>query len=135
MKVVTTVAIVVAVWLAGVWGVVAGGYDRGFLVPPPEAAAESFARQITTGRNELALHALATSVAPVENPETLRMRFAPLFAATGKVNRVEAEQLSMFQDHARARVEIVGDDGHVTFELGLIRESHLWKVETLPAFR
>ena len=135
MKALLITAIVVAAWLAAVWAAVAGGYDRGFLVPTPDAAAESFTRQITTGRTALALHALATPVARVETPETLRVRFAPLFSRTGKVNTVEAEQLSMQQDHALARVHVVGDDGRVSFEVGLVRESYLWKIEKLPALR
>jgi len=129
------ITLVVVVWLAGVWGAVAGGYDRGFLVPPPDLAAENFTRQITAGRNELALHLLASSIARTETPGTLRNRFAPALERSGKVNRVEAEQVSMYQDRAVARVEIIGDDRRVTFELGLVRESYLWKIESLPAVR
>ena len=80
MRTLLIMAAVVGVTLGLVCVAVAGGYDR-FLVPPPEAAAENFVRQITTGRYDIARHALADATAAVETPLTLRSRFAPLFAS------------------------------------------------------
>ena len=106
--------------------------DASTFVPAPEVVTEGFARQITTRRFDLAVNYLASGTKKTETPRMLASRFDPLFAATGKVNRVDAEPQSMQQERAAARAIIKGDDGKTSFDVGLIRENGLWKIDRLP---
>lgn len=107
-------------------------HDTSTFVPAPETVTEGFARQITTRRFDLAVNYLASGRKKSETPRLLASRFEPLFAATGKVNRVDAEPQSMQQDRAVARAIIKGDDGTTSFDVGLVRENGLWKIDRLP---
>lgn len=108
------------------------GHDTSTLVPAPEAVTESFARAIATRRFDLAMNHLASGRKRTETPQTLKARFDPLFAATGKINQVDAEPQWMQQEHAAARATIEGDDGTTSFDVGLVREKGLWKIDRLP---
>lgn len=123
---------VLAASLLLIAAVVFGGHDRSTLVPVPESVAESFARQIAAGRYDLAMNYLASQTRRIETPETLAARFGPLFSSTGTINRVGAEPQWMQQDHAAARATIEGDTGQTPFDLGLVRENGLWRIERLP---
>jgi hypothetical protein len=126
-----TVAVLAASLLL-VAGVVFGGYDRSTFVPAPEAAAESFARAIAARRFDLAMNHLAAARARAETPQTLASHFDGLFGSTGKINKVDAEPQWMQQNRAAARATIQGDSGEVSFDVGLVRENGLWKVDQLP---
>ena len=132
MRAVLAVLGVVVGSLAIVGVAVHGGYDRGLLVPTPEAVVESFTHQLTTRRYGLALNMLAAQNEPSETAHTLETRFAPLFTVTGAVNRVDAEPRWIDRDRSAARAIIRGDRGNVTLEFGLVREYGLWKIESLP---
>ncbi len=132
MKALFAVFGVVVGSLAIVGVAVLGGYDRGLLVPTPEAVVESFTHQITTRRYGLALNMLAAHNEPSETAHTLETRFAPLFTATGAINRVDAEPLWIDRDRSAARAVVRGDKGNVTLEFALVREYGLWKIESLP---
>ncbi|HXG54061.1 MAG TPA: hypothetical protein VNJ03_01665 [Vicinamibacterales bacterium] len=67
-----------------------------------------------------------------EQAQTLELRFAPLLAGTGTVNRVAAEPVWMDLERSTARAIVRGDRGEVRLEFGLVRERGLWKIETLP---
>jgi len=118
--------------LAIVGVAVLGGYDRGLLVPTPEAVVESFTHQITTRRYGLALNMLAAQTEPGETATALETRFALLLTATGVVYRVDAEPLWIDRDRSAARAVVRGDKGNVTLEFALVREYGLWKIESLP---
>jgi len=132
VKAVLAVLAVVVGSLAAVGVAVRGGYDRGLLVPTPEAVVESFTHQITTRRYGLALNMLAAQTEPGETATTLETRFALLLTATGVVYRVDAEPLWIDRDRSAARAVVRGDKGNVTLEFALVREYGLWKIESLP---
>ena len=106
-------------------------HDASTFVPAPEAVTEGFARQIATRRYELAINYLSSTTAKKETPHSLKTRFAPLFDATGKINHVDAEPQEAQQDRAAARAIIEGDNGKVSFEVALVREKGLWKIDRL----
>ncbi len=106
--------------------------DTSTFVPGPEVVAEGFARQIATRRYDLALNHLASATKKKETPHSMKTRFEPLFAVTGTINTVDAEPRWTRRDGAAARAIIEGDNGQVTFEVGVVREHGLWKIDRLP---
>ena len=66
-------------------GIVFGRSDRTMFVPPPEAVAESFMRQLATGRYARALPYLSDDLAARTTPDTLRALTDRLQNRTGKI--------------------------------------------------
>ena len=112
--------------------VVFGGHDRSTFVPAPHAVAESFAREISTRRFELALTYLSASTRRVETPSTIERRFEEALNGAGTVNAVVAETVGMNEDHATAQAVIDGDRGRFIVALTLVRENGLWRIDGLP---
>ena len=112
--------------------VVFGGHDRSTFVPAPHAVAESFAREISAGRFELALTHLSASTRRVETPSTIERRFEEALNGAGTVNSVAAEMVEMIGDHATTQAVIEGHRGRVVFALTLVRENGLWRIDGLP---
>jgi hypothetical protein len=123
---------VLAASLLLIAGVVFGGYDRSTFVPVPEAVTESFTRQIVARRFDLAMNYLASQTRQIETPQTLAARFETLSSSTGKINQVAAQPQWMQQDHAAARATIEGDSGETSFDIRLVRENGLWRIDQLP---
>ena len=113
-------------------GVVFGGHDRSTFVPAPDAVAESFAREISTRRFDLAMNYLAASTRRVETPASIGRRFDEALNRAGKVNTVGAEMNEMREDHASTHAIVEGEGGRVVFALILVRENGLWRIEGLP---
>jgi hypothetical protein len=120
-----------AVALAVVAAAVHVGYDRSTLVPPADAVTESFARQIATGRFDLAMNFLAAETRRRESPQTRAARFAAIDPEAGKVDDVQADLQWMQQDHARARAEVTLRGRTTSFDVQLVREHGLWRVAEL----
>jgi hypothetical protein len=120
----TLAMIVVAAW------VFAAG-DRRTLVPPPDAVAEGFLRQLTARRyDRVESHVSRTRrSAPAWSAATLRRRFEPLWRYTGRVNQVDAELVSIEGDRARAVAGAQGDLAEARVLVELAREHGLWKVD------
>jgi hypothetical protein len=108
------------------------GYDRTTLVPPAESVTESFARQIATGRFDLAMHFLASETRRRESPHTLAARFASIEPKPGQVDDVQAELQWMRQDHARGRAEVTLRGRTTSFDVQLVRERGRWRIAELP---
>jgi hypothetical protein len=132
MRAVAAALAVVIGALALAGAAVFAGHDRSVLVPPPDAATESFTRQLTTRRYELALKMLSRGSAAAETPASLRARFGPLLQPAGEVNRVDAEVQWMAGERAAATAIVAGDSGQVRLGFALVREQGLWRVDTLP---
>jgi hypothetical protein len=124
-------AAVLAASLLLTGAVVFRGHDRSVLVPAPEATVENFARQLAARRFDLARKHLSSAASQSETAHTLAARFAGL-ARAGTINEVVAEPKWMREDSAAARAMIAGDADHVSFDVGLVRESGLWKIAHLP---
>ena len=122
---------VLAVSLLLIAAVVFGLGDRSTLVPVPEAVAENFAHHVAGRRFELAVQQLAAQTKRAETPQTLAVRFEPLLAMTGKINRVDAELQWTQEVYASARATIEGDAGSASFAARMVRENGLWRVEQL----
>jgi hypothetical protein len=115
----TMIVIAVCVFAAG---------DRQTLVPPPDAIAEAFMRQLTTGRYDR-VGSYLSRARREWSAAARRRQFEPLWRFTGTVNDVDAELVSIQGDRARAVATAHGDvaDARVLFEL--VREQGLWKVD------
>lgn len=94
--------------------------DRALFVPPPDAVAEAFTREVLTRRYDRANSYLATPVQR-EELEQLRQRL-------GESENVESEIVE--QDRARASARITLKSAR--FVLSLVWEKGEWKVAALP---
>jgi hypothetical protein len=133
MKEIASMIVVAAATLLLIAAAIFAGGDRSLLVPVPEAVAEDFTREIVTRRFDLAMKYLTTDRQRSESAQTIAGRFDPLFAATGKVNQVEAEPRWVQKDQASAAATVRGDRGAVSFDVSLVRgKDGLWKIDGLP---
>jgi hypothetical protein len=132
MKEVVLMLTVLAAALVITGVAVFGGGDRHLFVPVPEAVVESFTREITTRRFDLAMKQLAADRSRSETPQTLADRFDPMLREVGEVNHVEAEARWMSADRASASATVKGAFGVRSFDFTLMREHGLWKIDGLP---
>lgn len=132
MKAVGAALAVTIVALALAAAAVFAGHDSSLLVPPPDAATESFTHQLTTRRYELALKMLSGNTRRTETASSLQDRFVSLLQPAGQINRVDAEVQWAAGERAAATAIVRGDSGEVRMEFGLVREQGLWRIDTLP---
>lgn len=122
MKIVSVV-IAFAV-LAGATALAVEGFgDRALFVPPPDAVAEGFTREVMSGRYDRARTYLAESEA-VTNDELRAMR-------REGVTDVEAEIVSRTDTNAVVRVRLEGEEA-LRYELEFDRE---WKIASISERR
>ena len=128
--------IVVAVFASGLvlaGGAVFGLHDRQTFVPPPEAVAESFARQLVQRRYDLAVNYLGRNLRATTDANGLRARFDPLRQRIGTPNQVSGERDWMQESDASARALVEGESGNAVLQVRLEREQGLWRITQLPA--
>jgi hypothetical protein len=134
MKDLLPVLAVIAGALALIAAAVFGAGDADLFVPPPEAVAESFARQLVTSRYDLATKYLSTGLRRRVDAAGLRHRYEPMRKALGKINQVEAETESRSAVDAVARASVHGDGGTAPLRMRLVREHGLWVLGALPGW-
>jgi hypothetical protein len=124
---------IVAVALSVIAGATFGLGDRATLVPPPDAVAESFTRELVEERYALAMKFLAWNIASSMTPDELRRLYEPLRAGVGIPEQVEASLETMEEHRAAARTRVKGSEGSAVLQLRFVREDGLWVVSELPA--
>jgi hypothetical protein len=97
--------------------------DRELLVPPPDAVAEAFVREVITGRYARAREYLA---APLSDEE-LRALERMLEERTGEASEVEAEVVAQTAERALATVRVSGGRGSEAVAFALIFRKE-WKI-------
>jgi hypothetical protein len=107
--------------------------DESWLVPPPEAVAEGFVRQLATHRFRQTQHFLGQDARATLDPDRLSRWFDELERATGPIHAVDTESASRSGDAASAKVVVVGTLRSSALLIQLRRERGLWKVVVLPA--
>lgn len=107
--------------------------DRRTMVPPPDAVAESFARELTERRYELATRYLSSGLRGASGSGSLRAWFEPTRQRLGEPGQVAAEPGWMHGDRAVARAVIEAERGTATLELPMVRQAGLWVVDSLPS--
>lgn len=120
-------AIVVALGIVG--AVVFGARDASLFVPPPEAVAENFARELVSGRYQLARRQLSERERRQRGAADLKARFEAWRARIGPLNLAEAREVSRGSDGASAVCELQGERSAVVLTLSLVRQRGLWKVD------
>jgi hypothetical protein len=100
--------------------------DATMMVPPPEAVAEEFARELATGRYEMALpHVESTSAITLSS---VRVAGENLTARSGRVDQVEGEPGAIDGAHAMASALLTTERGQVRLRFRLVRTSGVWKI-------
>lgn len=130
MKAVAAVLGVAAVSLALVaWAVFVLG-DRTVLVPPPEAVAEGFMRQLQTRRFEQARSYLARPA--VRSAEDLRARLEALERAVGRIQDVRGRRGTVGSLDASAVADLTtADRARAEVAFSLRREHGEWRIADL----
>jgi hypothetical protein len=130
VKAVAAVLGVAAVSLALVaWAVFVLG-DRTVLVPPPEAVAEGFMRQLQTRRFEQARSYLARPA--VRSAEDLRARLEALERAVGRIQDVRGRRGTVGSLDASAVADLTtADRARAEVAFSLRREHGEWRIADL----
>ena len=130
-----TIGMLLAVIAAGlcITAVSIAGGDRQTLVPPPDAAAESFARALMQGRYDPAARHLSKGLETSAGRDHLRAWFDPIRQRLGQSHTVEAAVEWMLGNEAAARALVDARYGTVVLHLRMIREHGLWVIDELPA--
>jgi hypothetical protein len=118
-------ASVVALGIVAVF--VIGGKDATYFVPPPEAVAESFTRQLAARRYDRAVQYVdARSGITTINA---RLGGEALHARAGEVDDVVGEPGSIEGDYATASAVVITERaGRVRYMFRLARTAHVWKI-------
>jgi hypothetical protein len=119
--------VVTLVALAFVAAIVMEGRDTTVFVPPPEAVAEGFARQIAARRYDRAIQ----DVDERSGITTINARLAgeELHATGGEVDNVEGEPGIIEGDHATASAVLITEKaGRVRYLFRFTRVNELWKI-------
>jgi len=121
------VLISTAVALGIVFAVLVTGEDRTVLVPPPEAVAEQFTRQIATRRYDRATQYVDHSSGITEI--NIRLEGEALHARAGGIDRVEGEPGHIDGNRATASAALMTEKaGRVRYLFQLARVQRLWKI-------
>lgn len=112
--------------------VVFGGGDRQVLVPPPDAVAESFTREVVEGRYQLASKYLSRDLRKRVSAADLRRRFRPVRAQLGPPHTVAATLDWLGNEEAMARAMVDTSRGSAVLSLSFTREQGLWVLREVP---
>jgi hypothetical protein len=105
--------------------------DRRTLVPPPDAVAEEFVRQLVTGRSEQALPLLSEELKAAARPGLLNEYGRQLEAELGGVGNVSGELAGISGDRAEASAILDGARGTRRIRFGLRWQDGKWVIEQL----
>jgi hypothetical protein len=103
------------------------GNDATLMVPPPEAVAEQFTRELAAGRYDRALPQVdrMSSITLA----TVRVAGENLKAQSGEINQVEGEPGTIAGAHATAKALLTTDrGGRVRLQFRFVRRSGMWKI-------
>jgi len=132
MKDIATLALVIAIGMAVVATAVFAGRDTSVFVPPPDAVAEAFVRELGMARYELARRFLTNDLEQQMSADDLRGGFEQLRQHTGKPDQVVTTPSMMTDDTARVLARLEGRQSTATMYVDLRREHGEWKVINWP---
>jgi hypothetical protein len=113
--------------LAAVAGVVIGGQDSTYFVPPPQAVVENFTRDIAARRYDRAVK----FVDPTSGITEINVRLGgdELHARAGAIDQVEGEPGVIAGDRATASAVLITENaGRIRYFFRLARSSNTWKI-------
>ena len=109
--------------------------DRRTLVPPPDAVAEEFGRQLVTGRSEQALPLLSETLRSAVAAETLGDCGKRIEAELGGVGNVSGELHDISGDRAQASAVFDGRRGTRRVRFGFAWDDGGWVIHELGDLR
>jgi hypothetical protein len=113
--------------LAVVAAVVIGGQDSTYFVPPPEAVAESFTREIASRRYDRAMEFVDPSSGITEI--NARLGGEALHARAGAIDEVQGDPGAITGERASASAVLITERaGRVRYAFRLARRGHTWKI-------
>ena len=118
--------------LAFIGLVVFVGGDRQTLVPPPEASAEGFVRQVDLERYPQTRQYLASGSAAALSARHLAAWRDRLEARSGHITQIDPSGVVMDDTRAVAHVHVRGTRADADVSVPMRRERGLWKVDALP---
>jgi hypothetical protein len=121
------VLVATLVALAAIAAVVIGGQDATYFVPPPEAVAESFTREIASRRYDRAMQ----FVDPASGITEINARLGgeELHGRAGAVDNVQGEPGTMTGGRATASAVLITENaGRIRYTFRLARRRHMWKI-------
>ena len=117
--------VAVAIGLVAIsWVAVQRFEDRATFVPPPDAIAEGFMREVVMRRFDQARDYLSEKR---QGPQ-VRPLAESIEAQLGSVDDVQAEMISATEEEALARVTLRSATGSVTFSVWTVWEGAAWRV-------
>jgi hypothetical protein len=111
------------------------GGDRQTLVPPPEASAEGFVRQVVLQRYRQTRQYLASGSAAELSVSHLAAWRDRLDARSGHITKIDPSGVVMDDTRALAHVRVRGTRADADVSVPMRRERGLWKVDALPAIQ
>lgn len=130
MKAVFLIVVTCGLVFAGIGTAIRLG-DRSVLVPPPEAVAEGFVRQLETGRYSRAIPYLAADLASRTTPDTLRILYESLQARAGRIHEIRGDRERVGEDRAVALALLRTETGPDTLRFPMRREHGVWSIESI----
>ena len=109
--------------------------DRRTLVPPPDAVAEEFGRQLVTGRARQALPILSETLRSAVAPEALDACGKRIEAELGGVGNVSGELHDLSGERARASAVFDGQRGSRRVRFGFAWDDGRWLIHELDDLR
>ena len=134
MKAIWGVLMTFAITMGMLAGIVFGLKDTSVFVPPPEAVAEGFIRELVTARYDRARSYLSQELAARTGPVTLQMLMERLRMQTGEILDVRGEPgwRTELRAEAYARLK-TRQAGEASLRFTLSREEGVWAINGLES--
>jgi hypothetical protein len=106
--------------------------DRHMTVPPPEAVAEGFVRQLNAQRFRQTKRFFSTAAQRSWEPRKLQVWWDDVERHVGKVQSIEGSERAADRGSAEAEVSVRGSKTTMTLRIPLRWERGVWVVAELP---
>ena len=125
MKEIAAVLLAFGLVTGATWLATQQGNDRELMVSPPDAVAEGFVREVTTGRYPRAKEYLAEP--ELLSNDDLRVLEQQLEAETGDPSEIEAELVNRDDERALVTVRLSSKEGSEAVTYALVFDGE-WKI-------
>jgi len=106
--------------------------DKEIFTPPPHAVAESFFRELETGRYSRALPYLSEQLSSKTSEKDLHLLALHLEVSLGRAIDVRGEDYSRENDEAQAKASITTKSGKYILTVECVWENGVWVISEFP---